>query len=87
MLLGGGREKKEDSVDPSVGLVLEKKIGDAVRLGKISAPCTTTWIRGCLMRMRLLSESFEIGDASAACRAAGAQDYWCGRNGLRLSRG
>ena len=30
MLLGGGRETKEDSVDPAVGLVLEKKIGDAV---------------------------------------------------------
>src|SRR5271154_6890094 len=34
MLLGGGREKKEDSVDPAVGLVLEKKIGDAVQAGE-----------------------------------------------------
>src|SRR3984893_6770066 len=34
MLLGGGREKKEDAVDPAVGLVLEKKIGDAVKAGE-----------------------------------------------------
>jgi pyrimidine-nucleoside phosphorylase len=28
--LGGGREKKEDTVDPTVGLVVHKKIGDNV---------------------------------------------------------
>jgi len=33
-VLGGGREKKEDSVDPSVGLILHKKVGDAVRAGE-----------------------------------------------------
>src|SRR5437899_11290836 len=30
VVLGGGREKKEDSVDPSVGLALHKKVGDSV---------------------------------------------------------
>jgi pyrimidine-nucleoside phosphorylase len=34
VVLGGGREKKEDSVDPAVGLVLHKKVGDAVRAGE-----------------------------------------------------
>lgn len=34
VVLGGGREKKEDSVDPAVGLVFHKKIGDAVRGGE-----------------------------------------------------
>jgi len=30
MLLGGGRETKESVIDPAVGLVLEKKVGDRV---------------------------------------------------------
>jgi pyrimidine-nucleoside phosphorylase len=34
MLLGGGREKKEDTIDPAVGLVIEKKIGDKVQAGE-----------------------------------------------------
>jgi pyrimidine-nucleoside phosphorylase len=31
MVLGGGREKQEDAIDPAVGLVLHKKVGDAVK--------------------------------------------------------
>ena len=34
ILLGGGREKKEDAVDPAVGVVLHKKTGDAVGVGE-----------------------------------------------------
>ena len=34
VVIGGGREKKEDSVDPAVGLVVHKKIGDAVNSGE-----------------------------------------------------
>ena len=35
MELGAGRIKKEDSIDPSVGIVLEKKIGNEVTTGDI----------------------------------------------------
>jgi pyrimidine-nucleoside phosphorylase len=33
VILGGGRAKKEDSVDPAVGIVVHKKVGDAVAKG------------------------------------------------------
>jgi pyrimidine-nucleoside phosphorylase len=34
VILGGGRERKEDSVDPAVGIVVHKKIGDKVFMGE-----------------------------------------------------
>jgi pyrimidine-nucleoside phosphorylase len=34
VILGGGRAKKEDSVDPSVGIILHRKLGDAVSVGE-----------------------------------------------------
>ena len=33
-ILGGGREKKEDSIDPAVGISLHKKLGDRVAAGE-----------------------------------------------------
>ncbi|MFD1928097.1 pyrimidine-nucleoside phosphorylase [Sporosarcina siberiensis] len=37
MLLGAGRATKEDAIDLAVGIVLEKKIGDAVEIGETIA--------------------------------------------------
>jgi pyrimidine-nucleoside phosphorylase len=38
VLLGGGRARKEDSVDPAVGIMVHKKVGDSVASGE--ALCT-----------------------------------------------
>lgn len=37
VILGGGRERKENSVDPAVGIVLHKKVGDRVAAGEAIA--------------------------------------------------
>lgn len=37
LILGGGRETKESTIDPAVGLVLKKKAGDFVRKGEVLA--------------------------------------------------
>jgi len=34
VVLGGGREKKEDAIDPAVGLEFHKRIGDPVERGE-----------------------------------------------------
>jgi pyrimidine-nucleoside phosphorylase len=66
MTLGGGREKKEDSVDPGVGLVLEKKIGDAVKAGESLCTIHYNLDARLVTATRLLAESFEIGDEAPA---------------------
>jgi pyrimidine-nucleoside phosphorylase len=34
MILGAGRDRSDATIDPGVGLVFEKKVGDAVRAGE-----------------------------------------------------
>ena len=33
MLLGAGRQTKEDVIDPAVGLWMKKRLGDSVKMG------------------------------------------------------
>lgn len=64
VLLGGGREKKEDSIDPAVGIVIHKKLGDKVSPGE---PLCTVHYNSAerLERARpLLLESYKIETAS-----------------------
>jgi pyrimidine-nucleoside phosphorylase len=63
VILGGGRERKEDSVDPAVGFVLHKKVGDPVSSGE--SLCTLHYNSEALgaRAKTMLLESFEIGSA------------------------
>jgi pyrimidine-nucleoside phosphorylase len=63
MILGGGREKTGDAIDPAVGLVLEKKVGDAVENG--ATLCTIHYNSDARLAnaVDLLSASFEIADS------------------------
>ena len=54
LLLGGGRETKESEIDLSVGLVLHKKIGDAVKKGGVLA----TMYGNDLKKMEIARERF-----------------------------
>jgi pyrimidine-nucleoside phosphorylase len=42
LVLGAGREKKEDSIDYSAGIVLNKKVGDYVKKGELLASLYTS---------------------------------------------
>src|ERR1700690_2163369 len=61
MMLGGGREKMEDRIDPAVGLIVEKKVGDPVKAGETL--CTIRYNSDARLRETavLLAQSFEIG--------------------------
>jgi pyrimidine-nucleoside phosphorylase len=62
MILGGGREKKEDTIDRAVGLVLGKKVGDAVEAGETL--CTVHYNADAKLgeALALLERSFKIGE-------------------------
>jgi pyrimidine-nucleoside phosphorylase len=61
MMLGGGREKKEDAIDPGVGLVLEKKVGDPVNEGDVLCTVHYNLDSRLMPAMSLLNTCFEIG--------------------------
>jgi pyrimidine-nucleoside phosphorylase len=62
VVLGGGRERKEDSVDPSVGIVLLKKVGDAISAGEPLATIYYNAESRALRARQLLEQSFRIDD-------------------------
>jgi pyrimidine-nucleoside phosphorylase len=68
VILGGGRERKEDSVDPAVGIVLHKKVGDKVSAGE---PLATIYYNAEPLGQRarqLIEASCQIEDAPPAKR-------------------
>ena len=68
VILGGGREKKEDSVDPAVGIVLHKKVGDKVAAGEPLATIYYNAEAKAQHARRLIEQSCEITDAPPAHR-------------------
>jgi pyrimidine-nucleoside phosphorylase len=63
VILGGGRERKEDSVDPAVGIVLHKKVGDAVSSGELLATIYYNTETRASRAMQMLEESYQIADS------------------------
>jgi pyrimidine-nucleoside phosphorylase len=68
VILGGGREKKEGSVDPAVGIVLHKKVGDSVAQGEPLATIYYNAEAKAQRARRLIEESCRISDAPPSKR-------------------
>jgi pyrimidine-nucleoside phosphorylase len=68
VILGGGRERKEDSVDPAVGIVLHKKVGDKINAGEALATIYYNAEPKAQRARQLIEQSCEIGDAAPAKR-------------------
>ncbi|HYG99913.1 MAG TPA: thymidine phosphorylase [Terriglobales bacterium] len=64
VVLGGGREKKEDSVDPAVGIILHKKVGDMVAHGE--ALCTVYFNSDARLpeARKLIEDAYHISTAA-----------------------
>jgi pyrimidine-nucleoside phosphorylase len=68
IILGGGRERKEDSVDPAVGIVLHKKVGDRVAAGEPLATIYYNDDSRAAQAKRLMEASCEVADLAPAKR-------------------
>ena len=64
VILGGGRERKEDAVDPSVGIVLHKKVGDRVARGEPLATIHYNADERAERATQLIMESCHISDTA-----------------------
>ena len=68
VILGGGRERKDDSVDPAVGIVLHKKVGDRVAAGESLATIYYNAEERATRARQLIETSYRITDAPPATK-------------------
>jgi thymidine phosphorylase len=62
MLLGAGRARVDSKIDPAVGVILHKKVGDAVEAGE---PLCTLLINDPTARddaLALIRDAYTVGD-------------------------
>lgn len=62
-LLGAGREKKTDKIDPAVGIIIKKRIGDKVREGEPLCEVRANPSSDVAGALNLLNAAFEMADA------------------------
>ena len=68
MHLGGGRATKDSEIDLSVGFVLDKKTGDAVKKGERLATIHARDEESAAQAVKSLSECFSFSDARPELR-------------------
>ena len=65
-VLGAGRERKEDSVDPAVGMVIEKKLGERIEKGDVIAIVHANDPARIAESERLIRQAYAVGDTGEA---------------------
>ena len=65
-ILGAGRKHKEDPIDPAVGIVIEKKLGDRVDIGDTIALTHANDPASVSIAASMILESYELGEVSKA---------------------
>jgi pyrimidine-nucleoside phosphorylase len=66
MILGAGREKKEDTIDYSAGIVLSKKPGDKVCKGEVLATFYSSDVDKCRQAEKILNDSITFSESKPA---------------------
>ena len=59
-LLGAGREKKTDDIDPAVGIIVKKRIGDPVEVGEVLCEVHSNPASDAKGALALLNTSFTV---------------------------
>jgi pyrimidine-nucleoside phosphorylase len=67
-MLGGGREKKEDKIDPGVGLEFHKRIGDRVEKGETLATIHYNADTKLAEAKNLIASSYTVGETAPSPR-------------------
>lgn len=63
MLMGAGRARVDSKVDPAVGVVLRKKVGDPVAVGDVLAVAHLNGAPADAEALAMIAEAFEYADA------------------------
>lgn len=85
MILGSGREKKEDSIDYSAGIVLNKKPGDKVCKGEVLATFYSSDFTKCHAAEQIFNDALAFGNAEpvkvplihSKVTTYGVEDFCC----------
>jgi thymidine phosphorylase len=62
MLLGAGRARVDSTIDPAVGLILHKKIGDPVGVGEPLCTLLVNDERELARASAMIEDAYRIGD-------------------------
>jgi len=66
MLLGAGRNTKEDIIDPGVGIVMNKRLGDRVEMGDVLAEFYVNNDKRLKEALKVFNDAVKIGEGKPA---------------------